>query len=179
MFTYSTGTGVRRDLEFGNADNQVNVKGAADQVVVRSGGSTQFVFEPTALTAHNNVQPATNISRSLGSSTRNWSQIYAAQGRFKSLRTAVATETAATVTMARATDHTKLCDCTSNNITVNLDQANPGIQYVIKKIDSSANTVTIDANGSETIDGQLTVTLTAQYESVTLVSDGSNWFITT
>ena len=46
----------------------------------------------------------------------------------------------------------------------------------IKKIGSSYNVV-IDGNGSETIDGSTTITLTVQYEAVTLVSDGSNWFI--
>ena len=79
--------------------------------------------------------------------------------------------------MVRANDHTKLCDCTSNAITVNLDAANPGIQYIIKKIDSSANAVTIAASGAETIDGAASITLPSQYQSVTLVCDGTNWFI--
>lgn len=47
----------------------------------------------------------------------------------------------------------------------------------IKKIDSTINVVTIDGNSSETIDGSLTKKLCTQYESITLVSDGTNWLV--
>lgn len=49
--------------------------------------------------------------------------------------------------------------------------------YVIKKIDSSGNTVTIDANASETIDGATTVVLSTQYAGKVIQCDGSNWHI--
>jgi len=49
--------------------------------------------------------------------------------------------------------------------------------YRIKKIDADADTVTVDGNGSETIDDGTTATLTAQYESITIQSDGSEWWI--
>jgi len=49
--------------------------------------------------------------------------------------------------------------------------------YTIKKTDGSANTVTIDGNASETIDGATTKVLTAQYEVVTIQCDGANWHI--
>lgn len=52
-----------------------------------------------------------------------------------------------------------------------------GRMYVIKKIDSSSNAVTVDANGSQTIDGALTVDLASQYEAMTIISDGANWLI--
>ncbi len=72
-----------------------------------------------------------------------------------------------------------LCDASGGNITTTLLTAvgNSGRWFVIKKIDSSANTVIIDSNGSETIDGGLTATLTSQFESINIVSDGSNWHI--
>lgn len=72
-----------------------------------------------------------------------------------------------------------LCDATSNAITVNLPTASAatGRIYHIKKIDSSVNAVTIDASSTQQIDGQLTKVLSTQYESVTITSDGSNWFI--
>lgn len=50
-----------------------------------------------------------------------------------------------------------------------------GQEIIIKN--STTGTLTIDANGTETIDGGLTATLEDQYESITLVSDGSNWSI--
>ena len=54
--------------------------------------------------------------------------------------------------------------------------AQEGNTYVIKKIDSSANAVTITPT-SRTVDGAASITLTSQYQSLTLVSDGTNWFI--
>ena len=42
----------------------------------------------------------------------------------------------------------------------------------------SGNTgnVTVSADGSETIDGAATASLTTQYQSITLFSDGAEWF---
>lgn len=51
-------------------------------------------------------------------------------------------------------------------------------QYVtIKKIDSSANDVTIDPYLSETIDDQPTKIINTQYSVTTIVADGNNWWI--
>ena len=49
--------------------------------------------------------------------------------------------------------------------------------YNIKKIDVSANTITIDANAAETIDGAATVVIAAQWDSYTVQSNGTGWFI--
>ena len=49
--------------------------------------------------------------------------------------------------------------------------------YNIKKINSAAANVVIDADGSETIDGELTETIVTQYDSVQIISDGANWNI--
>jgi hypothetical protein len=66
----------------------------------------------------------------------------------------------------------------TNPFTVTLYTAvgNTGKVLRIKKTDSTlANIITIDGNASETIDGNLTVTLNTQNEEFTIVSDGSNW----
>ena len=63
-------------------------------------------------------------------------------------------------------------------ISVNLVAAatcGSGFKYQIKN--RSTNTLTIDPNGSETIDGSATFAIASQEASVTLVTDGSNWFI--
>jgi len=72
-----------------------------------------------------------------------------------------------------------LVDATGGNITVTLPSATiqPGKQIDIKKIDSSANIVTIATDGSETIDGTSTAVLSSQHDSVTVASDASNWWI--
>lgn len=52
-----------------------------------------------------------------------------------------------------------------------------GQVYVIKKTDSSVNTVTVDGDSSETIDGALTYVLAAQYQSVTVLCTGTGWLV--
>ena len=52
-----------------------------------------------------------------------------------------------------------------------------GQEFKIKKIDSSSNAVTVSTTSSQTIDGNLTYSLATIYKSVTLQSDGSNYYI--
>lgn len=55
---------------------------------------------------------------------------------------------------------------------------NSGLQYTIKKTDANTNLITIDADGSEKIDGaEIYTELNYQYAYVTIVSDNSNWCI--
>lgn len=71
-------------------------------------------------------------------------------------------------------------DATSGTLTVTLlaaATAGDGFQIAIKKIDSSANTVIIDGNSSETIDGAATLTLSTQYDVAIITCDGSNWHV--
>jgi len=48
---------------------------------------------------------------------------------------------------------------------------------IVKKLDATANLVSIIPDGSETIDGASSYTLGDQYESVIMVSNGSNWHV--
>jgi hypothetical protein len=50
-----------------------------------------------------------------------------------------------------------------------------GKVFVIKKIDASVNAVTIDGDGSETIDNATTKQLTSENEVLWIMSDNSNW----
>jgi hypothetical protein len=52
-----------------------------------------------------------------------------------------------------------------------------GRVYIIRKLDSSANAVTIDGNGAETINGAATKVLAAQYDTATIMSDGASWIV--
>ena len=66
----------------------------------------------------------------------------------------------------------------TTDINVNLVAAatcGNGFKYQIKN--RSANTITINPNGSETIDGSTTLNISTQEASLTLITDGSNWFI--
>lgn len=81
---------------------------------------------------------------------------------------------------ATATDDYILANAAGGAFSVNLPAAtsSTGLVLTIKKIDASANAVTIDGNSSETIDGATTKALSSQYASSTIVCDGSAWFVT-
>lgn len=80
---------------------------------------------------------------------------------------------------ASVNDSTILCDASSAAFTVTLPPAADvkTKKFNIKKIDISANTITADGNGSENIDDGATAIITMQYESITIQSDGSNYWI--
>lgn len=65
----------------------------------------------------------------------------------------------------------------TNNAQATLPAPSTGAVIVFKRTDSSTNTCTITRNAAETIDGATSIQLYYQYESVTLVSDGTNWFV--
>ncbi len=75
-------------------------------------------------------------------------------------------------------DYIVLVDTTPGAVTLDLPAAadNTGAIVVVKKIDSSVNSVTIEADGSETIDGAANKSLTTQYETITVVCDGTEWW---
>lgn len=84
-----------------------------------------------------------------------------------------------TANYTAANESVILVDASSGSVTINLPAASglSGREYTIKKIDSSTNIVTVDANGGETIDGILTKLLYTENESVTIICDGTNWEI--
>lgn len=92
---------------------------------------------------------------------------------------ATAITTVSANTTLDATHHTVGVDASGGNRTINLPAASgcSGRIYIVKKVDSTANTVTIDANGSETIDGDLTRVLSSQWSYLTIQSTGSSWYI--
>jgi hypothetical protein len=79
-----------------------------------------------------------------------------------------------------ASDYLLLAYATASGFTLALPVAlsNDGRCLVIKRCDANPHfTITIDGDGSETIDGALTIALTAQYQCVTLICDGFNWWV--
>ena len=72
-------------------------------------------------------------------------------------------------------------DATSGAFLITLPaaaDAGDGFELSVIKVDSTTNTVTVDADGSETINGQLDYDLLTQYATVTLRCDGSTWYVT-
>lgn len=91
------------------------------------------------------------------------------------LSTAFATKTATyTVTV---NDHTLLGDATAGAMDFDLPDATTcgGQIFYFKKIDGSANIVTVDPNGSQTIDGSASWQIAATDDAIAIQSDGANW----
>ena len=79
--------------------------------------------------------------------------------------------------------YTVRVDATDNDVVIALPPAasafadGTGRIYNIKKVDASANTVTVNPNEDETIDGAATAVLTEQWLSMAIQSDGTTWSV--
>jgi hypothetical protein len=90
-------------------------------------------------------------------------------------RMAVVTEAGATHTVVAAED---VIIVSAATCTVDLPAATGTGQRLVIKATNASPTVTIDGSGAETIDGDATLVLSVQYESVTLIDYGSGtWAI--
>lgn len=73
-------------------------------------------------------------------------------------------------------DGTILVDATAGPVTVTLRLAAVGDTVLIKKIDASANVVTVAAQGGETINGGANIALPVQYAAADCLTDGFEWY---
>ena len=100
-----------------------------------------------------------------------WSPVSSLSGR-------IVTTAAPTYTLTRL-DSILLVDATSAACTVTVPAAADYTdrQWIVKKIDASANAVTLDATGADTIDGAGTLALTSQWDRAHIASNGTAWFV--
>jgi len=93
-----------------------------------------------------------------------------------SVSTAIATKTS-NYNLTDA-DSTILVDANSNSVQLTLPDATDctGRSYTIKRIDSSVNNALATCSSSQTIDGQVSLSLTA-WQFVTVQSNGTEWFV--
>ena len=75
-------------------------------------------------------------------------------------------------------DYLIIADATAGAITMTLPPAAlvPGRIYAFKRINSGGNHVIIDGYASETIDGALTHSMSPQWNSLVIMTDGVAWF---
>lgn len=66
---------------------------------------------------------------------------------------------------------------TDRTITLPTAADNAGRILEIKKVDSGTGKVTVDGEGSETIDGLTTIDLLSQFSFIEIISDGTSWHI--
>lgn len=81
--------------------------------------------------------------------------------------------------LAALTDNLILVDATTGSIIIDLPAAatSTGHIFIVKKIDNTANTVTIRGHLAELIDGVNTQVISSQWTSITLVSNGTASYI--
>lgn len=70
------------------------------------------------------------------------------------------------------------CNATGGNIVVTVPAGSGvalGSLIYVKKIDASANLVTLQRTGGDTIDGATTLVLSAQWQAVTILATTTGW----
>lgn len=78
-----------------------------------------------------------------------------------------------------STDSVLLANASAQTMVITLPLAENSVstKITVKKIDSTANRVTIEPQGAETIDGASTLELSIPNLSATIVCDGFNWYV--
>jgi hypothetical protein len=101
----------------------------------------------------------------------------AGQNGLNGSQTPVAISTKNSAYTVMSSDCFLKADCTANAVPFTLPPASTmtGRQMYFKKIDGTANAMTVVGNGSELIDGVNSVSTNTQYFSFSLISGGTGW----
>lgn len=146
-----------------DADADSSISSVVDDTVLfKTGGSTRVTLTDSALT----VDSGTTL-------TANGAATFA-----NSFTLTPTTITSANSPYTLGAAPTLYCNATGGAITVNLPAAVAGRQYIIEKTDSSANAVTINRAGSDTIEGATSFVLPTQYDQIVLEGHASGWYQT-
>lgn len=141
-------------------------------------GAVVFTINGAARTP--NLLPRATTEGNVGTSTTRWAGVAfrdenSSGSKVVGLVSKVFGDSAYAVA---SSDYVILYDPTGGNSTVNLPAAasSSGRVLIIKHSSASGNTVTVDGNGGDLIDGNLTVVL-ASFQSLTIICNGVAWFI--
>jgi hypothetical protein len=175
------------DLGINSSVNNSGVMGNADDAYLYSAGNNlvmgtanagmAFIFLTGGTSETTNERFRITGAGSVGVNNSAPNSTLFVRGSFA---TNIATRTAG-ATLA-ATDFSTMCNNTTGTVTMTLPTAAgiAGRIYFLKKTSSAGNNVTVAGyNGTETIDGATTFTITNQYSYLMIQSDGTNWYILT
>jgi hypothetical protein len=108
----------------------------------------------------------------------NKSKVYTRNVRYRSNWPTSPRSTSTNYTLLFPNDEIVLANATAGAITITLPDAigmPKGRSYTIKRISTNANNVTVATTSSQTIDGSTTYVITNPRETITVISDGTNW----
>jgi hypothetical protein len=135
-------------------------------------------LEPLSSDPSNPKEGDLHISDGTARTAGLWQYLSSAWVLFSAGSTILSIVSKSTTYTATTSDEVILVDTgIAWTLTLYASASNSGKKIIIKKTTSDTNSLTIDANSTETIDGSTTLILDLQYEEVTLICDGSNWYI--
>lgn len=153
----------------------VHVSGVYQQKDTYSVSGTTLTFSAAPPTGTSNIEVVIGTTRDIGvPSDATVTKAKLAAGAMSADKKSKTTNYT-----AASDDDVILCDASSGAFTITLPTAVGigGKIYIIKKTDSSTNKVSIDGNGAETLDGQTIIKLYVQYQTIKIMSDGTNWAV--
>ena len=169
LFSYAAGTTSKQNTYSDSTLATPNT----NPVVADADGRFGAIYLDPSLVYKFVLSPSTDTDPPTGA-VFTQDNVVTAQGQ---ILTVLSKSAAYIVLVGDGEDIVLLADASTAAFTVTLYTAvgNGGRKIKIVKTDSSVNAVTVDPNWSQTINGLTTVALSDQYESLILVSDGTNW----
>jgi len=157
-------TGFTMDANGGLTIQSVDAAAAAANIAITADGTFAVTSTGFNLTGAGAVTGVTSLTTS--------------GGRISNV-TAVAAATYDLLVTDYILDVTYTSTAAVTSLTLMTAQVVAGRIVIIKDSGGAAatNNITIDTEGAETIDGAATLVMNANYESVTLYCDGTNWFV--
>jgi hypothetical protein len=175
------------DLGINSSANNSGVMGNADDAYLYSAGNnlvigtansgTAVIFLTGGTAEASNERFRITGTGSVGVNNSTPNSTFFVRGSFAT--TNVTRSVGATLS---ATDFSTVCNNITGAVTMTLPTAAgiAGRVYILKKTSAAGNNVTVAGyNGTETIDGATTYTITNQYSYLMIQSNGTNWYILT
>jgi len=174
----------RGDTLTGNltVSSSITIDGVDISAVIGAGG-TLLAVNGAAVTDLNatNLGSGTAPTARLGSGTASSSTYLRGDQSWAAIThptvAAYTTSGSGTIAVSDSNGALQFLNCTGTS-TVNLFAASGKAGYIVHvKLTGSSSTVTVDGNSSETIDGATTQAFSQQYQTLSVLCDGSNWHI--
>ena len=179
-------------------DNLFLIAGSSNKKVYIQAGGTQAnnlsaMFTPTgvvipgALSVGGNsaiTSPVQSIGNSSSGNVALWMSPTSIADSYTPVNSIVTQKTVSNITSnynVQLTDGLLLCDCSTNNIIINLPAIGTvivGKEYYISKIDNTSNNITVQCIDGQLISGKRNWQIQYQWSNMSIISNGTGWNIT-